>query len=304
MSPVNRTVPVQAAPAAAALLPTSIDALLPADMAARAEAVGVKKAGLPVADTFVLAILAGAFIALGALFATTAGAGFAGSGWPVGLQRFIMGLAFCLGLILVVVGGAELFTGNNLVIMAWAGRRIATARLLRNWGIVYAGNLVGAVGTAVLVFAGGHYAMQGGAPGLHALAIAESKSALTFVQAFALGILCNGLVCLAVWLTYSARSTTDKIMAILFPITAFVAAAQEHSVANMYFLPYAMLVKAFAPASFWSTIGKSAGDYPHIGWQGLVGNLIPVTLGNIVGGAILVGAVYWWLYLRHRTEAA
>lgn len=280
--------------------PLSVDALLPADMAAKAEAIGVRKAGLPAGDLFVLALLAGAFIALGALFATVAGTGFSGSGWPMGVQRLLMGLSFCLGLILVVVGGAELFTGNNLIVMAWAGGRVRTTMLLRNWAIVYAGNLVGAVVTAVLVFGGRQYTFGGGLTGLQALSMAESKGALGFVQALALGILCNGLVCLAVWLTYSARSTSDKILAILFPITAFVAAGFEHSVANMYFFPYAMMVKAWAPASFWESIGKTAADYPHISWNGFLLNMLPVTIGNIIGGSLLVGGIYWWVYLRKR----
>jgi len=297
---------VPAAPAepvapAAAPGPLSVDALLPADMAAKAEAIGVKKANMAAGDLFALAVLAGAFIALGALFATTTAAGFAGSGWPVGVQRLLAGVTFCLGLILVVVGGAELFTGNNLIVMAWAGRRVSTGLLLRNWAIVYVGNLAGALGTAALVFFGEQYAVAGGAVGLQALTTANGKAGLGFVQALALGILCNGLVCLAVWLTYSARSTSDRILAILFPISAFVAAGFEHSVANMYFIPYAMAVRAWAPASFWEAIGKTAADFPNLTWQGLLlNNLLPVTLGNIVGGALLVGAVYWWIYRRSK----
>jgi formate/nitrite transporter len=276
-----------------------MDALLPADMAAKAELIGVKKAGAAASDLFVLALLAGAFIALGAVFSTTVVSGFAGSGWPVGVQKLLGGLTFCLGLILVVVGGAELFTGNNLIVMAWAGRRVGTGLMLRNWVIVYAGNFVGAVATAGLVFAGRQYTFGGGAVGLTALSIADAKTALGFGQAIALGILCNGLVCLAVWLTYSARSTADKILAILFPITAFVAAGFEHSVANMYYIPYALLVRAWAPATFWEAAGKTAVDFPHLTWQGFfVNNLLPVTIGNIIGGTLLVGGVYWWVYLR------
>ncbi|MGL4649502.1 MAG: formate/nitrite transporter family protein [Caldilineaceae bacterium] len=285
--------------------PPSVDALLPADMAAKAEAIGVRKAAMPAADLFALALLAGAFVALGALFATVVGSGFAGSGFPGGIQRMLMGVAFCLGLVLVVVGGAELFTGNNLIVMAWAGRRVSTGLMMRNWAIVYLGNLVGALGTAALVFVARQYTFLGGQTGQMALGIAESKGSLLFFQAVALGILCNGLVCLAVWLTYSARSTADKILAIVFPITAFVAAGLEHSVANMYFMPYGMMIKAWAPASFWESIGKTAADYPHITWQGfLLDNLLPVTIGNIIGGAVLVGAVYWWVYLRQKSSTS
>lgn len=289
------------APLVAVTAPPAVDALLPADMAAKAESVGVRKANLPLADLVALALLAGAFIALGALFSTTASSGFVGSGWPLGMQRVVAGVAFCLGLVLVVVGGAELFTGNNLIVMAWASGRVSTSLLMRNWVVVYLGNLVGSVITALLVFAGRQYTLMGGQAGFSALTTANTKSGLDFLQAVALGILCNGLVCLAVWLTYSARTTADKILAILFPVTAFVAAGMEHSVANMYFIPYAMLIKRWAEPAFWESIGKTAADFPYIGWQGfLLNNLLPVTLGNIIGGSLLVGGIYWWIYLRKR----
>ncbi len=274
-----------------------LDALMPAEMAAKAAEVGVRKAALGVVPMFVLAVLAGAFIALGAAFATTVSAGAAGM-LPYGVIRVLAGLAFSLGLILVIVGGAELFTGNNLLGMAWASRRISTAAVVRNWAIVYAGNFVGALGTAVLVVAAGQYAFGGGAVGATALTTAATKVGYDPLQAFVLGILCNGLVCLAVWLTYSARTTTDRILAIVPPIAAFVAMGFEHSVANMYFIPAGMLIRAVAPASFWASIEKVPADYAALDWQGLVGNLVPVTLGNIVGGTILVGAVYWLVYLR------
>lgn len=278
-----------------------MDALLPGEMAAKAESIGVKKAHAPWASLFVLAMLAGAFIALGGLFATTVSAGFVQAGWPTGVQRLLAGLTFSLGLILVVVGGAELFTGNNLIVMAWAGGKVSTGRLLRNWGIVYVGNFVGSVATAALVFLGRQYTFSGGQIGLQALSTADAKGGLEFFQAIALGILCNGLVCLAVWLTYSARSVTDKVMAIVPPVAAFVAAGFEHSVANMYFLPLGMMIKQGAPASFWESIAKTPADFPHITWQGfLLNNLLPVTIGNIIGGALLVGGVYWFVYLRGR----
>jgi formate/nitrite transporter len=248
---------------------------------------------------FVLAMLAGAFVALGGVFATSTTAGFTQAGWPVGLQKLIGGFVFSLGLILIVIGGAELFTGNTLIIMAWAGRKVTTLLLLRNWSIVYAGNFVGSVLTALLVFWAKQYTFGSGQIGLQALSTANGKVSLEFGQAIALGILCNGLVCLAVWLTYSARTVTDKIMAIVFPITAFVAAGFEHCVANMYFLPLALMIKQGAPASFWESVGKTAADYPLITWQGfLFNNLLPVTIGNIIGGTLLVGVVYWFVYLR------
>jgi formate transporter len=274
-----------------------LDALMPAEMAAKAAEIGVRKAALGVVPMFVLAVLAGAFIALGAAFATTVSAGAAGL-LPYGIVRLVAGLAFSLGLILVIVGGAELFTGNNLLAMAWASRRISTLAVMRNWAIVYVGNLVGALGTVVLVVAAGQYAFGGGSVGAVALATAATKAGYGPLQAFVLGILCNGLVCLAVWLTYSARTTTDRILAIVPPITAFVAMGFEHSVANMFFIPAGMLIRAVAPDSFWTQIGGVPADYAVLDWPGLVGNLLPVTLGNIVGGTVLVGAVYWLVYLR------
>jgi formate transporter len=274
-----------------------LDALLPAEMASKAADIGVRKAGLDALPMFVLAVLAGAFIALGAAFATTVAAGAAGI-LPYGITRLVAGVAFSLGLILVIVGGAELFTGNNLLAMAWASGRVDTRAVVRNWVIVYAGNLVGAVGTAVLVVTAGQYAFGSGAVGEVALGTAATKVGYGPLQAFVLGILCNGLVCLAVWLTYSARTTTDRILAIVPPIAAFVAMGFEHSVANMYFIPVGMLIREFAPASFWASIDAVPADYAALDWAGLVGNLVPVTLGNIVGGTILVGAVYSLVYLR------
>jgi formate/nitrite transporter len=273
------------------------DALIPAQMADKAEQVGVKKAHLNPVSMFVLAVLAGAFIALGAIFSTTVAAG-AGDFLPYGVTRLLTGLVFSLGLILVIVGGAELFTGNNLIVMAWASGKVSTSLLLKNWLIVYLGNFAGSIFTAGIMFFTGQYAFGGGSVGAAALATANAKTGLDFGQAVALGIMCNALVCLAVWLTFSARSTTDRILAIVPPIAAFVAAGFEHSIANMYFIPVALFIKAGAPAGFWEAIGKTAADYPNLTWNGLFGNLLPVTLGNIVGGTVFVGAVYWFVYLR------
>jgi len=281
----------------------SFDALLPAEMAEMAEKSGVRKANLDLASSFTLAVLAGAFIALGALFSTTVVAGASGS-LTYGVTRLLAGAVFSLGLILVVVGGAELFTGNNLIVMAWASRRVSTGLLLRNWLVVYVGNFVGAVGTAILVYLGGQHLFGDGAVGAAALATANTKTGLGFVQAVALGTLCNTLVCLAVWLALSARSVADKVLAIVPPTAAFVAASFEHSIANMYFIPTGLFIKAGAPEGFWTQIGKTAADYPHLTWERfVVGNLVPVTIGNIIGGAVLVGIVYWFVYLRGRQQA-
>jgi formate transporter FocA len=278
-------------------LQPSLDSLMPADMAAKAEAIGVKKARLDFWSTFVLAVLAGAFISLGAIFATTVSAG--SSALPYGVARLLAGTVFSLGLILVVVGGAELFTGNTLIVMAWAGGKVTTLQVLRNWAIVFLGNFVGALGTAALNFVAGQYMFGKGLVGVAALAAANSKCELEFPQALALGILCNTLVCLAVWLSFSARTTTDRVLCIVPPIAAFVAAGFEHSIANMYYVPFALLIKALAPASFWQAAGKAASDYPSVSMDAfLLHNLIPVTIGNIIGGALLVGVVYWFVYLR------
>ena len=275
-----------------------MDAFIPPEMAVRAEEIGVKKAMMGPRNTVTLAVLAGAFIALGAVFSTTAVAGLAGS-VPYGIIRVIAGLAFCLGLILVVVAGAELFTGNNLIVMAWADGRLKLSHVLRNWTLVYVGNFIGSFATAVMMLLGKQYTFSNGAVGLTALNIAASKCTLDFVQALMLGILCNALVCLAVWLCFSARTTTDKILSIVFPITAFVAAGFEHSIANMYFIPIALLIKATAAPQFWSAIGKTAADYSSVTWGNfLVANLLPVTIGNIIGGAVMVGLVYWFIYIR------
>jgi len=281
----------------------SLDALLPAEMASKAETIGVKKAHMNAVSMFVLAVLAGAFISLGAIFSTTV---IAGAGeLPYGVARLLAGLVFTLGLILVVVGGAELFTGNNLIVMAWADGKVSAGLLLKNWIIVYLGNFVGAFATAGLMFFTRQYSFGGGAVGLAALNTGNAKSGLDFVQALALGVMCNALVCLAVWLTFSARTTTDRIVAIIPPITAFVAAGFEHSVANMYFIPVALFIKAGAPDTFWSAIGKTAADFTNLTWDKFfLNNLLPVTLGNILGGAVLVGAVYWFVYLRAAPKPA
>jgi formate transporter len=278
--------------------PSHLDSLLPPEMAARAEQIGVKKAAMDAAGMFTLGVLAGAFIALGAMFATTVSA--AAPEIPYGLSRLLAGSVFSLGLILVVVGGAELFTGNNLIVMAWASRKVRTAQLLRNWVIVYAGNFAGALATAVLVYLSGHHTFGGGVVGKAALATAEAKVGLGLGQAVVLGVLANGLVCLAVWMSYSGRTVADKVLVIVPPVAAFVAAGFEHSVANMYFIPVGLLIKGDAPDSFWSSIGRTATDYPDLTWSSFfLHNLLPVTAGNILGGTVLVGVLYWFVYLRN-----
>ena len=282
-----------------AFTPGGLDALPPVEVARKAESVGVTKAGLDAASVFALSILAGAFIALGAIFATTVAAG--GGTLPYGVVRLLAGLVFSLGLILVVVAGAELFTGNNLIVMAWASRRVSSRRLLGNWTIVWIGNFVGAFATAILIYVSKQYTFGGGAVGQTALSIATTKTDLGLAQAVALGMLCNALVCLAVWLTYGAHTTTDKILAVIPPIAAFVAAGFEHSVANMYFISIGLLVKS--DDAFVATLDPPP-DLSGLTWASFfTDNLLPVTIGNIIGGAVMVGAVYWFVYLRPRGSA-
>jgi formate/nitrite transporter len=262
--------------------PALFEAYTPDQIARRVEKVGVAKAGVAIVPLFALAVLAGAFIALGAMLYTVA---ITDSGLGLGLERIVGGLVFCLGLILVVVGGAELFTGNVLMVIGWADRKVTTGALLRNWGVVYAGNLVGGVGMAVLAFFAGVMELGDGAVGATTADLAAAKVALPFATAFFKGILCNVLVCLAIWLCFGARSVADKVLAILFPITAFVALGAEHSVANMYFIPAGMLAASAGPGA-WAA--------------GLISNLVPVTLGNIGGGGVFVALTYYVIYVRSR----
>jgi formate transporter len=279
-----------------------IDSLLPNEMAVRAEKIGARKALMNFTRLFVLSVLAGTFIAFGAILATTVAAGAEGM-LPFGVIRLLSGFVFSIGLILVIIGGAELFTGNNLIVMAWANRRITTFQVLRNWTIVYLGNFVGAFGTALMMFLSGQHLFGNSVVGITALSIADAKTNLGFGQAVILGIFCNLLVCLAVWMSFSGRTATDKVLVIIPPITAFVACGFENVIANMYYIPFALLIKAGAAESFWAQIGKTAGDYPSLTEQQFFfNNLLPVTIGNIIGGAVLVGIVYWFVYLRKRHQ--
>jgi formate transporter len=254
-----------------------LDAYAPKELAARIDDVGMVKARLPWATQALLGVLAGAFIGLGALMfalvASDATLGFAAT-------RFLGGLVFSLGLVLVTVAGAELFTGNNLIVMAWASGRIGTAEVLRNWAIVCAANAVGAAGLALLVWLAGRGAPNGGAVAATVVRIAEAKTSLSAGEAFFSGALCNVLVCMAVWMAMAGRSVVDKTVAIVFPITAFVAAGFEHLIANLFYFPLARLYGA------------------PIDLADAFGNLMPEIAGNIVGGSVLVALVYWLIYRR------
>ncbi len=260
----------------------AIDPYTPSEIAVLIENVGVQKARLAFLPTLMLGILAGAFIAFGAMFYTVTITRMEGG---FGAVRLLGGLVFSLGLVLVIVGGAGLFTGNCLMVMVWADKKVSASELLRNWGIVYLGNFIGFVGSAVLVHFTGTLSLGDGAVQSTAIAIVEGKAALPFLDAFLRGILCNVLVCLAVWMSFAAHHVAGKILAIVLPITAFVALGFEHSIANMYFIPVAMLAGA-----------------ENLDVAGFIGNLLPVTLGNIVGGGVLVAAVFWVIHLRHPAE--
>jgi len=253
-----------------------LDAYSPKEIAGRVNDFCVIKARMPLLTVSMLGMLAGAFIGLGALMytlvASDAGLGFAAT-------RVLGGLSFSLGLILVTVAGAELFTGNNMLAMAWADGCVSTREVLRNWVIVCATNFIGAVGLALLVWLSGHAGLNGGAVGQTAIKIATAKAGLPLLEAFFRGVLCNVLVCMAVWMALAGRSVTDKVLAIVFPITAFVAAGFEHSIANMYFFPLAMLLGA------------------PLGWADFARNIVPVIAGNIVGGSVLVALVYYAIYM-------
>lgn len=263
------------------------DAYSPREVAERVETVGVAKARMALLPMAILGVLAGAFIGLGTLFfvivMSDATLGFAAS-------RVLGGVVFSLGLLLVVVAGAELFTGNNLLVMAWADRKITTAELLRNWVVVCAANFVGAAGLAVLVWLSRHWEMNDGRIGAQVLALAANKVSLAPHVAFFKGVLCNVLVCMAVWMAMAGRSVVDKAVAVVPPIAAFVAAGFEHSVANMYLIPLAMLLRGAE--------GLEVPGAAAIGWDGLAANLLPVIAGNLVGGSVLVGLVYHLIYRR------
>jgi formate transporter len=274
--------------------------MLPPEMALACEAAGTVKARRDWLTLLILGLLAGAFIAFGANFMTVVLTG--ASELPWGICRLLAGLVFSLGLILVILSGAELFTGDALMIVAYAGSHITLSALLRAWTLVYVGNVVGAVGTAALVFIAGQYGFDGGGVGKAALAIASAKASLPTAQLFFLAVLCNVLVCLAVWMSIGARSATDKIMVIVPPIAAFVAAGFEHSIANLYILPYGLAIKAWAGSQFWDSIGQNPAVYSALTIGAVAHNIAVTTIGNLVGGSGMVGAVYWFVYLRNRSQ--
>ena len=264
---------------------------------ALAERVSVSKVTLPWINIAILGVLAGAYIGFGAALATLVTSD-AGQYLGFGMSKLMGGLVFCVGLILVVVAGAELFTGNNLMITGALGGQVGYGRMLLRWAEVYGTNFLGSVLLAALMFGAGLWHMNSDAVGVTALKIANAKVNLTFMEAFLRGIGCNWLVCLAVWMSIGARRVSGKILAIIFPITAFVALGYEHCVANMYFIPMGIFLSGTPMAA------ASGLDLFNLTWSGfLIANLVPVTIGNVVGGAIFVGVVYWVAYLRKTMEA-
>jgi len=265
----------------------NMDAYSPQQIAERVDNIGVTKARLPLLSMAMLGMLAGAFIGLGALYFTLV---ISDAGLSFAVARVLGGVCFSLGLLLVVVAGAELFTGNNLLAMAWADGKVSTTEVLRNWVVVCAANFAGAAGLALLVFLSGHAGMNGGAVAQSYLKIAIAKSTMPVTELFFRGVLCNVLVCMAVWMVLAGRSVVDKFFAIVLPISAFVAAGFEHSIANMYFFPLALLLKE-------SGIALPAGA-DAITVYAMFRNLVPVIAGNIVGGSVLVALVYYVIYIR------
>ena len=259
---------------------------------------GVKKATLTTANQFILGILAGAFIAFGAQASNMATHTIS----DVAAAKLIGGLIFPAGLMLVLMAGAELFTGNNLMIMALSERRITLAQLIRSWVVVYAGNFAGSVLVALLVSWSGQLNYTGGLLGGFTLKAAAGKTSLTFTQAFVLGILCNWLVCLAVWMSFGAKDGISKAICMFFPIWLFVASGFEHSIANMYYIPAGILAKcstSYITKALELGVSQSAID--SLNWCSMfTKNLLPVTLGNLLGGAGFVGCIYWFVYRRSK----
>ncbi|VTP12512.1 putative formate transporter 1 [Phytobacter ursingii] len=279
----------------------AFDLRLPAEMAKVAEQAGLYKVSKKKELSFFLAVTAGVFISIAFVFYITVTTGPAPA---TALAKLAGGVCFSLGLILVVVCGADLFTSTVLTVMAKASGLISWRQLIINWIIVYLGNLVGALFFVALIWFAGQYMSGNGLWGLNVLQTADHKMHHTFVEAVCLGTLCNLMVCLAVWMSYSGHTLTDKIMAMLLPIGMFVASGFEHSIANMFLIPLSVVIRYFSPEEFWTSIHSSAENFPALTVSNFItANLIPVTIGNIIGGGLLVGITYWIIYLRNQHNA-
>ncbi|MFC3023538.1 formate transporter FocA [Vibrio zhugei] len=274
-----------------------IDALSPQQMALRASEVGVGKATKPLFKSFLLAISAGMQIGIAFVFYTLVTTGTQDVAF--GFSKLIGGLAFSLGLILVVVTGGELFTSSVLTLVAKACGKITWKQMLSNWAVVYAGNFCGSLLLVGIMLLTQQYISDHGAVGIHAMHISQHKLHHTFIQAVALGLMCNLLVCLAVWMTFGARSMSDKVLLLVLPVAMFVACGFEHCIANMFQVPMAIGIKAFAPESFWQMTGATLSQFSDLNWSTfIINNLIPVTIGNMIGGGLVVGLLYWLVFLK------
>lgn len=273
-----------------------VEAFSPSDIARRVEEAGVAKTRAGVAATLALGVMAGVFIALGAMLAGTISVG---SELGAGPTKLLMGVGLAMGLFMVVITGAELFTGNNLMLMGLFTRRISILSLGRNWGLVYAGNLIGSLLIVALVYYGGWWAQGDYAFGGAAVATADAKVNLSFETAFVRGILANMLVCLAVWMAMAGRSAIDKLAGLFLPVCAFVAAGFEHSVANMYFVPVGVLLAAAEPQTL---AAAGLADAPRLDVAWASHNLAAASLGNIVGGGVIVGLAHWFIHLREKPD--
>lgn len=266
--------------------------LTPMEISKEYVEIGMTKARSPILRVLILSILAGAFIAFAAEGSNTAIHGIS----DIGLQKTLAGVLFATGLMMVVIAGAELFTGNTLIIISCVSGKTTWNEMLKNWSLVYGGNFIGSMIIVILISQSGQLNFSNGLLGAFTLKVAAGKTALTFIQAFSLGILCNWLVCLAVWMASGAKDIVGKVFAIFFPILLFITSGFEHSVANMYYIPAGILAKAnpqYVKLAM-EQYGVSAAKIDHLNWLSFVtDNLIPVTLGNIVGGAIFVGVFYW-----------
>ncbi len=297
---VKTTKSVVAAPESAKAVAQAVydvDAYSPPQIAKRIDAVTAVKAKDSAINTFLLGINAGAFIAMGAQFCTLV---VSDSGLHAGLTAVVGAIVFCLGLILVVVGGAELFTGNCMIFIGYLEKRITTKRIVDHWGISLIGNFVGSLFVVFLVYKAQQFAFYDYMVGGKALLIANKKVNLTFTHAFSKAVLCNAMVCMAVWVCFSARNVADKVMTLVFPIGGFVASGFEHLIANMYFIPMGIILKSKPEvvAAAEKMAGKTL-DLSNLTWKGFfVINQFPVFLGNIFGGIVLAGLAFWFIYLR------
>lgn len=271
--------------------------MLPHNIAEKAGEIAYKKAIKSPLSAFYLAITAGMFIAIAFVFYITVTTGAQALPW--GIKNFIGGIAFSLGLLLVVVVGGELFTSSTLTLIAKASRRITTMQMLKNWVIVYFGNYVGATFLVALIFLSGLYNADHGQWGLNVLNVSQHKLHHTFIEAVALGTLCNIMVCLAIWMAFGATTITDKMFAVLLPVAMFVASGFEHSIANMFMVPMGIMIQNYASPEFWVAIGRSASEFSDINASNfIINNLIPVTIGNIIGGGVIIGLMHWMIHLR------